>query len=158
MSGLVVLVLRLLLAVALYAFLGWALIFLWREVNRQGAILSKRRTPNISLNIISGNKKEIQRHFSQTEIILGRDPGCDVPLTEDETISTRHAQLSYHHGQWWILDLASTNGTFLNQVMVTMPTVITTGDEIKCGNANLSVNIITDALDTPTQKADKRNG
>lgn len=157
MSGLVVLILRLFLAVALYAFLGWAIFFLWREVTRQGGSLSKRRAPNINITILDGNGRESQKYFSQTEIILGRDPGCDIPLTGDDTISTRHAQLSYHHGQWWILDLSSTNGTFLNQVMVSMPTVITTGDEIKCGTASLSVNVVADTLAAPTQRIGKQN-
>lgn len=73
------------------------------------------------------------RYFSQAEISIGRDPGCDIPIF-DETISARHAQLTYHHNQWWLEDLTSTNGTRLNAARITTPTVITSGDEIQCGN------------------------
>lgn len=157
MSGSVALVLRLVMALALYSFLGWALYLLWRDVNKQGNNISNRRVPNIGITIQPENGMQIERHFSQPEIIMGRDPGCDIPITGDDTISTRHAQLSYHHGQWWIQDLASTNGTFLNQTMINMATVITSGDEIKCGNARLLVNISVDVFVSPTIKREKED-
>jgi len=157
MSGSIVLVLRLGMAIALYAFLAWAIYLLWREVNRQGYTLSNRRVPNIKIIIQPTQGSQIERHFSQPEIIMGRDPGCDIPIKGDDTISTRHAQLSYHHGQWWIQDLASTNGTFLNQTLLNMPTVITSGDQILCGNARLLVNISVDVFVSPTIRLEKDN-
>ena len=70
--------------------------------------------------------------FSQPEVIIGRSASCDVTL-EDKTVSGRHARLAYHHGQWWLEDLASTNGTFLNGDPVGAPVVITHGDQVRCG-------------------------
>lgn len=157
MSGSIVLVFRLAMAVALYSFLGWALYLLWRDINKQGNAISSRRVPNIGITIQPASGAQVERHFSQPEIIMGRDPGCDIPIKGDDTISTRHAQLSYHHGQWWVQDLASTNGTFLNQTMINMPTVITSGDEIICGNAKLLVNISVDVFVSPTIKLEKDN-
>lgn len=154
MSAPIVLALRVIMALALYGFLGWALYILWRDVQRQGSALTNRRVPNISLSIIQGTSS-ILKHFSQPEIILGRDPDCDVPLNDD-TVSTRHAHLTYHHAQWWLEDLASTNGTMLNEAAVSMPTVITSGDDIKCGAAHLSVTLSPDALVTPTQKLERK--
>jgi pSer/pThr/pTyr-binding forkhead associated (FHA) protein len=155
MSGLIVLALRLLLAISLYGFLGWAIYTLWREVQRQSYSLAARRTPGISLSVRHGRAAPILRHFSQPEITLGRDPGCDIPL-KDETVSTRHAQLTYHHGQWWLDDLASTNGTKLNKMPVTMSTVLTSGDEIHCGKTRLIVNLSSDTLVAPTQQLEKQ--
>ncbi len=155
MSGSIVLALRLLMALALYAFLAWALLILWREIRRQGQTLSNRRVPSISLAVRQENGTQATRHFSQPEIILGRDPGCDIPLTDD-TVSTRHAQLTYHHGQWWATDLSSTNGTFLNENILHMPTVITSGDEIKCGKVSLFISLTSDAFVSPTQRLDKK--
>ena len=37
--------------------------------------------------------------------------------------------LTYRQSQWWIEDLHSTNGTFLNQEAVLEPVVITDGDD-----------------------------
>lgn len=156
MSGLIVLALRLFLAIALYGFLGWALITLWQEIQRQSYSLAARRTPGISLSVRDGGGVQLLRHFAQPDITLGRDPGCDVPLTDD-TVSTRHAQLKYHHGQWWLEDLASMNGTTLNDIAVTMPTVLTTGDEIRCGKTRLTVSLSTDTLISPTQRLEKQS-
>jgi len=156
MSSLIVLVLRAALALTLYGFLGWALFLLWRDVQKQGQMLATRRVPAISLTVRHGRAAPMMRHFSQPEIILGRDPGCDVPLT-DETVSTRHAQLTYHHAQWWLEDLASTNGTLLNKTAVTMPTVLTAGDQIQCGKATLTVNLSTNALVSPTERLEKKS-
>ena len=156
MSGSIVLALRLATAVALFVFLGWSLVFLYREVNRQGQSLANRRIPGISLLVRHEAGTSSLKYFSQAEIVLGRDPGCDIPLTDD-TVSTRHAQLTYHHNQWWLEDLESTNGTILNGTQVSMPTVITSGDEIKCGATQLTVSLSENIIIEPTQKIGKRH-
>jgi hypothetical protein len=155
MSGAVILALRLIMAIALYGFLGWALLFLWREIRRQGISLSSRRIPGLNLTIRHGQAPPIIKNFTQPNITLGRDPACDIPLIDD-TVSTRHAQLTYHHNQWWLEDLSSTNGTALNQIIITMPTVLTVGDEIQCGDTRLIVNLSSNTLVEPTQKLEKR--
>ena len=155
MSGPIVLALRLITAFALFGFLGWALFLLWRDVQKQGLSLANRRVPGISLTVRHGSAAPILTHFAQPEIILGRDPGCDIPLLDD-TVSTRHAQLTYHHGQWWLEDLESMNGTILNEMPVNMPTVITSGDEIMCGATRLNVALSEDILIEPTVKLDKK--
>jgi pSer/pThr/pTyr-binding forkhead associated (FHA) protein len=70
--------------------------------------------------------------FNQPEVIIGRSASCDVIL-EDKTVSGRHARLAYHHGQWWLEDLGSTNGTFLNGEPVSAAVVLTHGDQLRCG-------------------------
>ena len=45
--------------------------------------------------------------------------------------------VSFHHGQWWLEDLGSTNGTFLNKNQIAVPTVIITGDQIQMRERNL---------------------
>ncbi len=154
MSGPIVLALRLIMALALYGFLGWALYILWRDVQKQGHALASRRVPNISLSIQQGASFTL-KHFSQPDITLGRDPACDVPINDD-TVSTRHAHLVYHHAQWWLEDLSSTNGTMLNETMVSMPTVITSGDDIQCGATHLTVTLSPDAVVAPTQKLERK--
>lgn len=148
MSGSIVLVLRLITAIALFAFVGWALYSLYRETRRQGLILANRRVPGISL-AIKDSEGDSLRYFSQPEISLGRDPSCDIS-TKDDTTSARHAQFVYHHGQWWLEDLASTNGTFLNNTQILMPTVLTSGDEIKCGNTHIVVSLSENIIIDPT--------
>jgi len=150
MSAPIVLALRILLAVSLYAFLGWTLLTISRELHAQGTFLASRKIPGINLNIQIDEQPPTQRYFTQAEILLGRDAHCDVSLQSD-TVSVRHARMSYHHGQWWLEDLASTNGTHLNKEKVTIPTVIISGDKIDCGKAVITINLGTDSIEPPTQ-------
>lgn len=133
MIATVVLVLRLLLAFALYAFLAWALWTLLQELKQQGDKLAQQKTPAITLHFRIGEGKPSQQHFAQSEIMIGRDTNCDLSMM-DEALSAHHARLTHHHGQWWLEDLNSTNGTFLNHEMLTTAAVVITGDHFKCGN------------------------
>lgn len=135
-----VLILRLALAVALYAFLGWALWTLLQELKQQGNKLAEQKIPEILLSIKTDQGNETVRRFSQTELLIGRDPNCDVALM-DEALSAHHARLAYHHGQWWLEDLNSTNGTFLNREKLTTSAVVIAGDEFKCGNTIFGIQL-----------------
>ncbi len=156
MSGSIVLALRLLMALALYAFLGWALYTFWRDIRREAVGLANRRTAGISLLVRVGEETIGVKHFVQPEISLGRDPVCDIPIF-DETVSAHHARLTYHHGQWWVEDLGSTNGTRLNQEMVMLPTVLTSGDQVSIGQTSLLVNLAAEALVSPTIRLGSKN-
>jgi hypothetical protein len=135
MSGPIVLVIRILLSAALYGFLGWALWLLWSDLKAAGRSASVRPAPPISL------ESEAEAFsFSVSEVLIGRDRASDLYLT-DGTISAHHTRLSYHHGQWWVQDLNSRNGTFLNEEPVVEPVVLTSGDRLKCGAVDLQVNI-----------------
>jgi pSer/pThr/pTyr-binding forkhead associated (FHA) protein len=48
--------------------------------------------------------------------------------------SSRHARLYHHGGQYWLEDLQSTNGTFLNDKPVDMPIVLAKGDLVRIGS------------------------
>lgn len=143
MIATVVLALRLALAITLYAFLGWAFYTVLQELRQQGARLSTQRKIGITFYIKIEQGKESIRHFTQPELILGRDTNCDLSVM-DEALSAHHARITYHHGQWWLDDLNSTNGTFLNQQRLTTSAVIITGDEFKCGNTTFSIRLDDD--------------
>jgi hypothetical protein len=137
MSAIIVLILRVFLALALYGFLGWALITVWRELKANSDLISSKQVPSISLLRINAGT-EVAQEFACSEIVIGRDPGCEFSIAH-ETVSAHHARLSYHHNQWWIEDLHSTNGTFLNDERVFTPTVMITGDELRCGQIYLQI-------------------
>lgn len=137
MTGIIVLLLRILLAVSLYAFLIWALYTLWRELRTNQAMVSKKKIPALQIHILDPDSPS-DHEFSQSVILIGRDPACELCL-QNELVSAQHAKLSYHHNQWWIEDLLSTNGTYLNDERVFIPTVLIQGDEIRCGKMNMQI-------------------
>lgn len=140
MSGPILLILRLLMAIALYAFLGMVLLILWRDMKRQSELLSLRRIPSIKLVNLSKRNPETYQ-YNIDSVSIGRDPASDCHLIDD-TVSANHAKLSYHHSNWWIEDLGSKNGTYLNQENADEPLVLTSGDQIRCGQVVLLVSII----------------
>lgn len=63
---------------------------------------------------------------------LGRDPGLPHPL-EDVKVSRHHARIRPVGGAAEVEDLGSTNGTFLNDQPLQIPTSIGPGDRIRVG-------------------------
>ncbi len=140
MSAMLLLGLRVLATITLYAFVFWALILLWRTLQHETAFLSSRKIKPLNLSIQTDGETSQSLHFTQGDVIIGRDPECECQL-EDTTISARHARLAYHHDQWWLEDLQSTNGTRLNQEVVKTATIIVNGDTIQCGQTIMLVNL-----------------
>ena len=151
MSGPIVFALRILLAAALYAFLAWALLTLWQELKRYGSLLVARKAPPITLLTLPYTGEADSRHFYQPAITIGRNPACDYIVNED-SISSRHARLSFHHGHWWLEDLGSKNGTYLNNEALLTPTVVISGDKIRCGEANLVFSISGEGYTADSQE------
>lgn len=140
MSGTLLLILRLSMALALYAFLGWAIYTLWRDIQRQSELLAARRIPEIRLVNHNIGDEPLSHEFVVPEVVVGREESCDLILDE-KTVSAEHARLSYHHGNWWVEDLHSRNGTFLNQELLAAQAVLTSGDELQVGQVKLRIEI-----------------
>lgn len=98
------------------------------------------------------------------EVIEGPDLGGVFPLPRDEpqligrssealplgdqTISRRHAELTPDGGKWYLNDLSSANGTFLNGRLVNQRVSLRIGDEIGCGSTLFRISEQTGALNT----------
>ena len=139
------------MTLSLYLFIGWAFLFLWRSFKTESELLASRKTPPLSLIYIDHKEKKKIKHFTVPEINIGRDPHSDIYL-ENDTVSAHHAQLIYHHGQWWLEDLNSTNGTTLNNEDVKTPTIVISNDEIYCGKVPLKIHLTIGDLSPNTQK------
>lgn len=150
MPGLLLLFLRFLLAAALYAFLGWALWLLFQDLRQRSGALAAPAAPPLVLTQICGLEEaplagdpaapQTVFRLTSAEAILGRDSTCQI-YADHPTISARHARLAYHHTQWWVEDLHSRNGTWLNDQPVEDAVVLTQDDELRCGALVFVVNL-----------------
>ncbi|XZE43853.1 ATP-binding protein [Pirellulaceae bacterium SH467] len=66
---------------------------------------------------------------------IGRDSQCEIHLSDSET-SRHHAVIEFREGQYWIRDLGSSNGTFVNDQRVS-ESKLTSGDRIQIGKQML---------------------
>ncbi len=85
------------------------------------------------------------------EIIIGRpgDTGRpDLDLSPDATVSRRHARLYLRDGQWWVEDLGSKFGTFVNGVKLEYRRRLKPGDSLRIGETTLR--LPSDEDETPT--------
>jgi pSer/pThr/pTyr-binding forkhead associated (FHA) protein len=69
---------------------------------------------------------------------IGRSDACQVILA-DTYASQMHARVFPKDGEWFVEDLGSTNGTYLNRVKVAQPSPVGAGDEIRIGKTSLEV-------------------
>ena len=137
MSGTIVLILRALFAISLFAFLGWAIFVLWKDLQRTIKNNSDFNIKPITINILDG---DLSYTFAQPEFFIGRDPQTDLHIPDD-TLSAIHSRVFYKNRQWMIEDLQSTNGTFINGERLSTPSVLITEDEVLCGQIRMVVNI-----------------
>jgi hypothetical protein len=73
-----------------------------------------------------------------TEVTIGRAPGCAVRV-DDTFASQLHARVFQRDGRWYVEDLGSTNGTWLNRKRVHGPLPVSKGDRIAVGDTVLEL-------------------
>jgi pSer/pThr/pTyr-binding forkhead associated (FHA) protein len=88
-----------------------------------------------SLQIQAGD----QRHVFDTDVTVGRE---GTLIISDEFASARHARLWVARGRWYVEDLGSTNGTWLNGRRIHAAQLLKKGDKIGIGH---TIMIVTSA-------------
>jgi hypothetical protein len=71
-------------------------------------------------------------------ILIGRADDSTLVLTDDFA-SSRHARVTNRGGQWYVEDLGSTNGTYLDQQRVQGPLPVNPGQSIRIGQTALEL-------------------
>lgn len=68
--------------------------------------------------------------------MIGRDPGNSISITNDSTISGKHANILHKKGKFWIKDEMAANGTFINgeELEIEKAYPINDGDEVRLGD------------------------
>lgn len=71
--------------------------------------------------------------FNKAEVTFGRVQGNDIVLPKGN-VSKRHARIVLKDGKFIIVDLKSTNGTYVNGRKITSPLVVKDSDKIYIGD------------------------
>src|SRR5882724_8015802 len=90
----------------------------------------------IVVNEKGGEQKRLE--FDKPEITIGRVQGNDIILPKGN-VSKRHSRIVLKDGRFIVVDLKSTNGTYVNGRKITSPLVVKSGDKIYIGDFILTL-------------------
>lgn len=98
---------------------------------RSNAKKSRGRQPR-QLVVTHGALAGTRISLDGRPILIGRADDSTLVL-DDDYASTRHARLSLRENDWYVEDLGSTNGTYLDRAKVTAPLRVPLGVPIRIG-------------------------
>jgi pSer/pThr/pTyr-binding forkhead associated (FHA) protein len=135
-----------------YALLALLFLFVWRAMRWVVRGLNVDRTPaattgrasvattparqSILLVQPDGSKPFPYRLEGPTT--MGRAPECELRL-DDTYVSQQHARIFDRAGSWYVEDLGSTNGTFVNEQRLVAPAMLTPGDTVRVGTTKVEL-------------------
>jgi len=89
-----------------------------------------------TLHVLQGpDKGRTYETGAEPQVVIGRT--ADQVQLSDDSVSRRHAELRPHNDAWVLVDLNSSNGTFLNGQRVVAPIPVKHGDQIRVGSSLL---------------------
>lgn len=103
--------------------------FVWPRLSIQTAYTIDVLVLHVLQGPDRGKKFELPAHEPQ---LIGRSSEA-LPIT-DNTVSRRHAELTPDDGKWYLRDLESANGTWVNGYRITSRVQLAAGDQIRCGS------------------------
>lgn len=137
----------LLLAIGRYFFLFLLYLFLFQIVRlvirdlraqrprQEAAVGWVRSQPH--LVVVSGERTRPGAVFPlRDRVSIGRDPANDIVLPEP-AVSARHAIIIRRGSEFWLEDVGSTNGTYVNGVRVVGLTRLRARDKLTLGETTL---------------------
>jgi pSer/pThr/pTyr-binding forkhead associated (FHA) protein len=76
--------------------------------------------------------------LGEGQLNIGRAEACQLQLG-DTYVSSFHARIYQKDGSWFVEDLGSTNGTYLNQRRLTAPAALQAGDRVRVGKTTMEL-------------------
>ena len=91
-----------------------------------------------SILVISGDGKQDYYPLGQRTNVIGRDEAVPIQIL-DKQVSRKHMHIRYdkNDGRYYVLDMKSKHGVFINGRKIDEETVLRDGDQIRIGNSSL---------------------
>ena len=105
-----------------------------RGLALRGTLLPGRQGRGSARQLIvtEGALKGTRITLGNQPVLIGRADDSTLVLTDDYA-STRHARLSRRGSEWYVEDLGSTNGTYLDRAKVTTAVRVPMGAPVRIG-------------------------
>lgn len=100
-------------------------------------------TQGLKISVIPGEGEPFQRTLpAGAAVVVGRSSEVDL-MVPDRMLSRRHARFYLDGPDWFVEDLGSHNGTFLNGARVQSPSRLKDGDVLALGGSTLTVSAVS---------------
>lgn len=87
------------------------------------------------LTFVKGALAGQQFRLEEDELVMGRDPRrCTFVVADDRRVSAVHCKLTRQGKEYWLQDLHSSNGTFVNSQRLGVPRPLKSGDLVRIGD------------------------
>ena len=98
---------------------------------------------SVEFRVLTGSRAGQRERFTQSVVAIGRHPLCDFRFdpNHDLDVSTRHAELRAVGDGYVLVDIGSTNGTYVNGARISREQRLASGDEIWFGEFGPRVNV-----------------
>ncbi|WP_137875233.1 FHA domain-containing protein [Rhodococcus sp. Q] len=102
--------------------------------SRTSSVLPSFGKPKVAKNLIvtQGALAGTRITLGTQPVLIGRADDSTLVLTDDYA-STRHARISPRGTDWYVEDLGSTNGTYLDRARVTTAVRVPLGTPVRVG-------------------------
>lgn len=110
-----------------------------RRTARRGRRATRRAKGDPRLVVVvDGPDLGRSAELGEDPFIFGRGAEATLALTDDY-VSTVHARLFRHEGRWYVEDLGSTNGTYVDGARVRVPTPVAIRVPVRVGKTVVEV-------------------
>lgn len=101
-----------------------------------------RRKYDLILRDVENPARSFQTQISEeAAALIGRNESCDVCIHYDDRVSGKHCEIGVRGNRFYVLDLKSSNGTFLNENRVITDSDLIAGNILRLGAVRFRVDI-----------------
>ena len=137
-----------------YLFFARVLWAVWSEVRtpvvadgsrfrreRKIGLTKRQRAPRGAVSFVVMEPRDLrgQRFVLSSTLSIGRSEENEICVNEDTFASQHHARIEKRDDAVWVVDLASTNGTFVNGQRVTTDKSMRKSDRLQVGSTVLEM-------------------
>ncbi len=139
--------LKYLFITVIYLFIFAIIRMIYLDIRRTSRDKRKPKHETSYLELLTNKDKlyfEVQQSYplESDVVIIGRDPDCTISI-DDLYMSAQNTQLWFEDGEWYIADMGSTNGTYINgEKMEDEPLILDGGDKIRIGQVEFLIVIV----------------
>ena len=139
--------LKLLFLALIYVFFARVLWAVWSEVRMPVATArttatqkpGKKRKGAPTFVIVEPREHRGASYTLSNALSIGRTDDNDIAIDDDTFMSSHHARLEVRPEGVWLVDLDSTNGSFVNGQRVTGERSVRKGDRLQVGSTVLEM-------------------